>query len=115
MAKELDKPSKHIVRQAFEIYGKSQHEFGLRIGKNQSQVSKYLSGEVTPSAESVIHCMNIIQGEGAICKHCPATSALLSKIQKLSGEEHTQLRKALNVMVDAYCAQLQNRSNATVS
>lgn len=107
------KPSTSIIKQAFDIYGKSQTKFGQKIGKNQSQVSKYLSGEISPSADSIIQCMNIIQGEGNISRHCPATTVLQSKIQKLSGEQHKQLRKALNTMIDAYCDQLTKESDRT--
>lgn len=106
MKKTYQKPATSIIKQAFEIYGKSQKDFGLQIGKNQSQISKYLNGELCPPSDSIIHCLNIIHGEGEITEHCPATAVLQSKIKKLSGERHTKLRKALNTMIDAYCAQL---------
>lgn len=100
--------STSIFKQAFELTRKSQEEFGELIGKNQSQVSKYLRGQIAPSAESIIHCMNIIHREGLATEHCPATAELLLKIQKLKGSEYATLRKALHTMIDA----VMNNSNS---
>lgn len=40
--------------------GLTQSEFGARIGRPQSLVSKYERGQVEPPGRVVMHCMNIL-------------------------------------------------------
>lgn len=97
----VSESSTSIFSQAFELTRLSQEDFGAIIGKNQSQVSKYLRGKVIPPADSIIQCMNIIHREGIATEQCPSTMELFLKIRKLKGPEHAALRKALHAMIDA--------------
>jgi transcriptional regulator with XRE-family HTH domain len=102
MTEKSSERANEIISQAYVLIGKSQREFGHILGKNQSQISKYLRGKISPPAESIIHCLNIIHSKGLNTANCPATIELQMKIQKLEGEEYAPLRKALNTMIDAY-------------
>ncbi|WP_137947153.1 helix-turn-helix domain-containing protein [Variovorax paradoxus] len=50
-----------IILRARKIVGETQREFAARLGSAQSLVCKYERGEVSPPADLLIQCMNLIR------------------------------------------------------
>jgi transcriptional regulator with XRE-family HTH domain len=48
-----------LVRQARQITGKNQYDFGVMLGKDQSLVSRYERGQSSPPTDVIMHCMHI--------------------------------------------------------
>lgn len=49
-----------LISSARKLTGLTQAQFGDRIGRPQSLVSKYERGQVEPPGRVVMHCMNIL-------------------------------------------------------
>lgn len=59
MIKSSETPAM-IVRQARRKSGMTQNQFAHILNKDQSLISKYEQGKVTPPGETIMHCMHII-------------------------------------------------------
>lgn len=85
----------YIVRKALLISELNQEDFSKKLGKSQSQVSKYLSKKSMPPSDTLIHCMNIISAyEDKTSTETPY-QMLLDKVQKLEGSQNSHICEAL--------------------
>lgn len=69
-----------IVRQARMVSGLTQNQFAKSIHRTQGEVSKYENGMVDPPGSIIMHCMNIIQAEGASFQ-APSVDTIIGKLR----------------------------------
>ena len=89
------KPSQ-IIREARKKIDKNQEDFAKYIGKTQSVLSRYETGQVKPSADIIMHCMNILNSDSST----DDIEQIIAKIRTLDGEQHLQIRRALSLLLD---------------
>lgn len=88
-----------IIKLAMKKSSLNQRDFSSLIGKSQSQVSKYITGNSEIPGEVNIHCMNIITtSEPDNESH----TELLVKVMQLHGENNKALRKVLLDIIEAW-------------
>ena len=102
MTIELKIQPSALVKRAYEIHGGNQEAFGSALGKNQSQVSKYMRGETSPSAEVIIRCMTIIEERGNEITEISPIRNLMEKVKTLEDEKHKNIRDAIMHIINAY-------------
>jgi transcriptional regulator with XRE-family HTH domain len=88
-----------IIKKSLQNSGLTQVKFAKLIGKSQATLSKYISGQVCPSAYLIIHLMNKFE----IDLDFRDTSAdeLASKIRlELTGTEYSSIRTAIREIID---------------
>ena len=77
----------------------SQLEFAVRLGKTQGLISKYERGLVSPPAETLDQCMDILQMN---TQDDISAEALAMKIKKkLQSPDSSEIRHAISVLVDS--------------
>lgn len=93
-----------IIRKAREFTGLNQEEFGQKIGRPQSLVSKYERGMVEPPGHVVIHCMTILKGvEGGSKVSSTEVAQIIEK--RLKSPRYAKLRMVLAELVNNIAAE----------
>lgn len=85
-----------IVRSAREKLQLNQYDFSIHIGKSQGVLSRYERGKVNPPATIIMHCMNILNSG----TDSYDIEQIITKLRKLDGEQHLQIRQALSLLLD---------------
>ena len=62
MQAELQQAPSSIVLRARALVGEDQRTFAKRVGSAQPLICKYETGQVSPPASVLIHCMNLLGG-----------------------------------------------------
>ena len=91
-----------IVRDAIKKSHLNQESFSKKLGVSQSQISKYLSGKSQPNAQTIIHCMNIIEQHRSTARAKTPHDILLRKIKNLTGEYSEDICKSLLQVLATY-------------
>lgn len=91
-------PSSTIIK-ARNFLKLNQIDFAKKLGKTQSVLSRYESGSVNPPSEVIMHCMHILN-ISSTAENSDNVDEIIQKIKALSGEKHSDLRKALNIFLD---------------
>jgi transcriptional regulator with XRE-family HTH domain len=95
-----------IVYLARMALGESQRAFAARLETRQSLISKYENKVVSPPADLVIQCMNLLEGpDGGV-----STEDLVMLVkQRLNGERMGQARQAVAQMIRCVAAPARKR------
>ena len=74
----------------------SQAEFASKLGKTQSQISKYERGQSSPPRDVVEYCLGLTMPDALAKIHTPSSDEL-SKLVKseLDGLENSNIRKMI--------------------
>jgi len=84
------------IRKARLALGLNQKEFGKRVGKEQSLVSRYEREEADPPAGVIMHCMHILERAEGKRKAEIGLDDLIEAIQeKLTAPEKAKARTLL--------------------
>lgn len=85
-----------IVYSARMVLGESQRAFAARLDTRQSLISKYENKQVSPPADILIHCMNLLDGPA----DDTSTEDLVVLVkQRLNGDRMRQARQAVAQMI----------------
>lgn len=97
--------SDHIVQNAMAILGLNQKEMAKRLEKSQSTISKYTGGSVTPPADVIIQCMNIIENH-----EVSNSSKIESIIEKLTKAKASgQFLQSIKTLIDEHIKVLKEK------
>ena len=66
MQAELQQAPSDIVHRARMLVGENQRKFAKRVGSAQPLICKYETGQVSPPAGILIHCMNLLGASTAM-------------------------------------------------
>lgn len=81
-----------LVRNARAIVGETQRAFARRLGTLQSLICKYERAEVSPPADVLIHCMNLLRIE---TKEVTAEDLIALVKARLGGPGMSAARRAV--------------------
>ena len=82
---------------------RSQKDFADDVGVKQSSVSRYESGQASPPAPVIEHCMRLVHSRSGDVP--PTADELANRIRKdLAGVEVGQVRLALSRLIDTLTA-----------
>jgi len=96
MQVKLRREPAEIVYSARLALGESQRAFAARLDTRQSLISKYENKQVSPPADLLIHCMNLL--DGSTDEMSTEDLVMLVK-QRLKGDRMRQARQALAQMI----------------
>lgn len=84
----------NIIKEARLKCGLTQKKFAKRLGKAQSEISKYERGSVDPPGSIIIHCMNIIEGNKHLLAS-PSVESIIERLKKGFDSPHHALARSL--------------------
>lgn len=88
-----------IVMEARTSLNESQRAFAARLGTAQSLVCKYERGYVSPPAEILIHCMNLLQ----MHSRSVSPDELIALVRThLSGDQMAAARQAVAKLIQCF-------------
>lgn len=87
------------ILKARRILQLNQHDFAIKLGKTQSVLSRYESGDVQPPSDVIMHCMHILDEHSSL-DYSDSVEEIVQKIRALNGDQYTKLREALNIFLD---------------
>jgi len=90
-----------IIRQARLFLKLNQKDFAEQLGKTQSVLSRYESGDVQVPSNIVMHCMHILNKDSTP-NNSDSMKEIILKIRTLDGDQHRKLREALNIFLDKF-------------
>lgn len=107
MQQEGPTEASSLVRNARAVTGESQRAFASRLGTSQSLICKYERGDVSPPADLLIHCMNLLRIE---TKEVTAEDLIALVKARLAGPSMSAARRAVADVI--HCLPPKDRGSA---